>query len=156
LLLPIWVPVSVSLFEPNRSRRRWMLALSGVGAAVGGFLFRQAITAPATVDVLQNHLHYAIPEGPAWLIAIPYVAATCLPLLISSHRFVVWFGVAMTASMAASAALDALAFSSVWCSFAAVLSIGLFAHYLFADADGERRRQWLRGRRPSAPTTAAS
>jgi hypothetical protein len=133
LLLPIWVPVSVWLLEPDPRRRRWMLGLGAIGAAVGVLLFAQAIAAPATASVLQNHLHYETPNGPPWLIAFPYVGATCLPLLLCTQRFVVWFGVAMTLSMAGSAALDAASFASVWCSFAAVLSVGLFAHYLLRD-----------------------
>lgn len=136
LLLPIWVPISVWLFEPDARRRRWMLALSVIGAGIGIFLFAQAITAPAQVSRVEQHLHYAIPVGPGWLLAIPYLAATCLPLLLSTRRFVMWFGVALTASMAFTALTDALAFSSVWCFFAALLSFGLFAHYLRLDRAG--------------------
>jgi hypothetical protein len=121
-----------------------MLGLGGVGAAVGIFLFAQAVTAPATVTVLQNHLHYQTPDGPPWLLAFPYVAATCLPLVLSSRRFVVWFGVAMTLSMAASAAVDAVNFASVWCFLAALLSIGIFAHYLLDEDNLRRVRGGLR------------
>lgn len=135
LALPIWVPLSVSLFEPDRRRRQGMLALGAVGAVVGGFLFLQAFNAPATVSVLQNHLHYQTPDGPSWLFAFPYVAATCLPLVLSSHRFVVRFGVAMTLAMAASAGLDGVNFASVWCFLAALLSVGIFGHYLLGNED---------------------
>ena len=122
-----------------------MLGLGGIGAVVGVFLFVQAVTAPATVTVLQEHLHYQTPDGPPWLLAFPYVAATCLPLVLSSQRFVLWFGVAMTLAMGASAAVDAVNFASVWCFFAALLSITIFVHYLGHDTSPHRIRDRVRG-----------
>src|SRR5262249_55159813 len=110
LFLPIWLPISVWLFEPDPWRRRGMAALGVLGVGVGGYLFVKAWTAPATVDVLQQHLHYSTTDGPPWALAIPYVAATCLPLLLCSKRFVVWFGGALLVAMAASAITDVQAF----------------------------------------------
>lgn len=148
LVFPIWVPLSARLFEPDERRRRWMLALAGVGVLIGGYLAVESMLSSTAAVVNGHHLEFAIDHGPGWLLAIPYVAATCLPLLLSSHRFVVAFGAVMTISMAATALLDSRAFSSVWCFFAALLSAGLFVHYL-------TRRLEARAR-PSTPGTAGA
>jgi hypothetical protein len=129
VLLPVYVPLAVRHFEPDPARRRWMLVLCGVGAAIGTFMAVESVVNQATASVALHHLQYAIPVHPGWPLALPYVAATCLPLVLSSHRFVVVFGVLMTVSMAFTAAADSMAFSSVWCFFAALLSVTLFVHY---------------------------
>ncbi len=129
LLLPIWVPLSVRAFEPDPRRQRWMLGLAGVGAVTGGYLAVESMVSTTSVQVAHQHLEYAIPVHPGWPVAIPYIAATCVSLLLSSHRFVMVFGGALLIGMLSTAALEARAFSSVWCFFAAVLSVTLLAHY---------------------------
>lgn len=128
-VLPVYVPLAVRRFEPDPDRRRAMLVLCLVGVAIATFMTVESMVNQATASSVLHHVQYAIPVHPGWPLAIPYVAATCLPLVLSSQRFVVVFGVIMTASMAFTAATDAMAFSSVWCFFAALLSITLFVHY---------------------------
>jgi hypothetical protein len=135
LILPVWVPISVSLFEADPGRRAWMLRLAALGALIGTYLFVSSFLLSATVTVNQNHLQYQLPLHPGWLLALPYLAATCLPLLLSSRRFVNYFGVGIVVSMSVSAAVAAKQFSSVWCFFAAVLSVGLFVHYVLERQD---------------------
>ncbi len=137
-LFPILVPVAVSLFEPDPRRRRMMYSLAALGAAIGVVLLVTSIVKGATVQVDQHHLRYNLSLDPTWVFALPYVAATCLPMLLSSHRFVVVFGIVLTASMALTVALSAWAFTSVWCFFAAILSTGLFLHYFAARGRHQR------------------
>lgn len=129
-LLPIWLPLSVSVFEPDQRRRSWMHALAALGVVTGFSLYLASMAYSTDVIINNHHLEYRLPFHPGWLLGIPYVTATCLPLLISSRRFVNRFGIAMVFSMGASVAIAAKQFSSVWCFFAALLSISLLAHYL--------------------------
>jgi hypothetical protein len=134
-LFPICVPVAVALFEPDPRRRRLMYGLAGLGAATGILLLVSSIALGSTVHVDQHHLRYNLTLNPTWVFALPYVAATCLPMLLSTHRFVITFGIVLTAAMGLTAAVSAWAFSSVWCFFAAILSAGLFLHYFAARSD---------------------
>lgn len=129
VLLPVYVPLAVRRFEPDARRRAWMLGLAVVGAATGALLAVESVVAEVSVSASPHHLQYSVAGMRALPVAFPYVAATCGPLLVSSHRFVVRFGLALLAAMAVTAVLDARAFSSVWCFFAALLSTGLFVHY---------------------------
>lgn len=129
LVFPAAMPLLVWRFEDDVRRQRIMLGLAGVGTMIGGYLAIASVLLPVTVQVNQHHLEYAIPVHPGWFLAVPYVAATCLPLLLSSHRFVAVFGAALFVSMGGTWAMDAKEFSSVWCFFAAILSTGLFVHY---------------------------
>lgn len=129
-LLPIWLPLSVRAFEPDQRKRTWMTALAVLGAITGTFLYLSSMAYATDVIVNGHHLEYRLPFHPGWPMGIPYVTATCLPLLLSSRRFVNRFGVAMVLSMGVSVAIAAKEFSSVWCFFAALLSISLLVHYL--------------------------
>jgi hypothetical protein len=136
-VVPVWVPLSASLFEPDRRRRRIMHGLTALGGVVGAFLLYVSSHDQVTVVIERHHLRYDFPLHPGWMVSATYVAATCLALVLSSHRFVVIFGVAMTAAMAVTTAMNAFAFSSVWCFFAALLSLGLFVHYRTARGETE-------------------
>ncbi len=127
-LLPVGVPLAVSWFEPDPRRRQLMLGLAVVGAVVGVYLLALGAIDSTTVWIDQHHLVYGLPVV-AWVAAIPYVAATCGSMLASSHRFVVIFGAVLAASAALTVMVASVAFTSVWCFFAAVLSLGLFGHY---------------------------
>ena len=137
-ILPVWVPLAVARFEPDPSRRRVMQGLAVLGGVVGVWLFATGWAGPTTVTIDQHHLVYGLGVSP-WLMGVPYVAATCGALLLSSHRFVRLFGVALFASLAVTLVVAAVAFSSVWCFFAAVMSVGLFFHYRLKRAGGAQR-----------------
>jgi Family of unknown function (DUF6629) len=134
LVLPVWVPIAVLLCEPDEGRRRWLLVLVVVGSGIGAYLAFESVAAQTTVSAADNHLHYALPMQHGWVLGLPYVAATCGALLLSSHRFVVTFGGALFVTMGAAAVLYASGFSSVWCFFAALLSGMVFVHYAGARA----------------------
>jgi hypothetical protein len=141
-VLPVWVPLAVARFEPDRIRRRAMYGLAAIGAVVGVWLFAAGLAGSTTVTVDEHHLVYTLAAG-LGVLAVPYVLATCGSMLLSTHRFVVMFGVALVTSMAATLVVAAVAFSSVWCFFAAVLSIGLYIHYRLERASGVHRTDLL-------------
>jgi len=128
VLLPVLIPLSVRWFEPDPRRRNLMLGLAGLGVLVGAYLGIGSMVWSTVAEANRHHLEYRIPAH-GWLMAIPYVAATIGPMLASSARFVVRFGLAMLGAMALTVVVDAKAFSSMWCFFAALLSVGLYLHY---------------------------
>ena len=127
-LLPVMIPLAVRAFEPDHRRRQVMLALAVVGLGTGASLGIWSMMWATTVVADQHHLVYTVPFL-GWLVVIPYGAATCLPMLASTHRFVCLFGMGIASSMAATIAVDGRAFTSIWCFFAATLSVTLYVHY---------------------------
>ena len=55
-----------------------------------------------------------------------YIVATCGAPLLSRFRTVVWFGVANLVAIAAVATVQAEGLTSIWCSWAAVVSVLIF------------------------------
>lgn len=141
-LLPIYVPWAVWLIEEDRRRRRIMAVLMGIGGALAVVMAAQALQPEIAVSVVEDNLNYQLDlPFPAWVLAFPYVAATCLTPTLSSRRWIRVFGIGNFVAMAAAAVITAKDYSSVWCTFAAFLSLIIVAHYV------EMKRE--RGRPPA-------
>ncbi len=65
-----------------------------------------------------------------------YLAATCVTGFLSSHPFVRMFGVLSLLSFVATYLVYTRAFVSVWCFFAAILSLLIFLHLRYRQLGG--------------------
>jgi hypothetical protein len=129
-LLPLWVPVAVWLIEPDEKRRRVMVPLMIIGGALMVFMLTQVFRPTVEVAVIESNLDYVLPYQHASLLAIPYVLATCLTPTLSTMPFVRIFGIGNFLAMSAAALIAAADYSSIWCTFAAFLSIIILLHFL--------------------------
>lgn len=68
-----------------------------------------------------------------------YLAATCVSCFFSSHRFVKLFGVLALLSYIAAYLAYVMAVTSVWCFFAAILSVLIYLHLRFRNFGGFQR-----------------
>jgi hypothetical protein len=134
-VLPLWVPVALALVEPDRRRRRLMAVLAGCGALVGLALGAASFIGSVHARVVASHLSYVVPSGPARLAILPYVIVTCAPPLLSSHRLLQAWGLALALSMGLTAWLQQAGFASIWCFFAAGLSALLLVHFARSRRD---------------------
>lgn len=138
-LLPAYVPWAVWLVERDPRRRRWMVPLMGVGGLLAAFMAVQALQPEIEVSVVGQNLdyHLALPFSALWL-ALPYVLATCVTPVLSSSRWILGFGVANFVAMSAAALIQSKDYSSMWCTFAAFLSLMILGHYVHQTR--QRRR----------------
>lgn len=143
-LLPIYVPWSVWLVEPDERRRRWMVPLVAVGGLLAAFMAVQAVQPEVQVTVVGQNLdyHLGLPFSALWL-GVPYVLATCLTPILSSFRWIMGFGVANFVAMSAAAIIQSKDYSSMWCTFAAFLSLMIVGHFGY--------QTWLRRRGDVGP-----
>ncbi|MEO8196959.1 MAG: DUF6629 family protein [Thermoanaerobaculia bacterium] len=137
VLWPIYVPFAVYLLEPIRWRRTAIAAFQVVGLAVGLSLLYFIVTRPVLAELAGKHIVYVQPHfflfpGQIFL----YLAATCIVCFFSSHRFVNLFGVVLLASFIAAYAIHAATLVSVWCFFAAILSVVVYVHLRFRRLGG--------------------
>jgi hypothetical protein len=129
-LWPAYVPWAASCVEPDPGRRRLMRLAAGAGAVLGVVLLVASVVDATTATAAHGHIDYSFPLPGGEILGVVYVAVTCGSLLVSSRRFLRLFAVALAAAMVVTLLLDALAFSSLWCYLAAVLSAGIVVHYL--------------------------
>lgn len=135
-LWPAWVPLMVRSVEEDPGRRRVLAVLLALGV-LEGLLGGYALVAfPVTADVLGHHVRYGI-EAPD-LFRVPvdalYYLVTLPPLFLSGHRTLRVIGVAMLAALIVSRLLYQEYAVSVWCFFAACISVLVLAAVVRAGA----------------------
>lgn len=124
-LLPVYVPAAMALLEPDRDRRRAMLHLTVLGAAVSLVLVATMIQGPVEAAIGGRYIAYTIGLSQVGLVIGGYALATCGSLLLSSHQVIVRFGQFNVVAVAILTWLNTTGFASLWCAWAAVASLGI-------------------------------
>ena len=147
VLWPMYVPFAMGVLETVRWRKRAIFAFEAAGVAVGLYLLYFIVTRPVVADVVGGHIVYVSSHFYAIPMIFFYVAATCVSSFFSSHVFVRLFGVLALLAFIASYVVHVMALVSIWCFFAATLSLLIYLHLKFRYLGGFPKD--LRFRRPS-------
>ena len=129
VLWPIFVPISALMIEPDRLRRGILAALAAAGGAAGLYLLYFWGVDPTTAKVVGGHIVYISPHFFVAPVLALYILGTCVSSLVSSHAAVRLFGLAAAVSLMGAYTLYAVWFISVWCFFAAVLSVTIYLYF---------------------------
>ena len=127
-VLPVLVPWAVRLIEPEARRRRAMTPFVVLGAGVTLVLMAELLHGPVTAEVAGLYIAYDVSLEYGGPITAFYVIATCVPLLVSSVRRIVVFGVLNLVAVSGLAWLMAAGVISLWCAWAAVTSVVISLH----------------------------
>jgi|SRR3989344_3852571 len=123
VLWPIFVPFAVLMIETDQKRRKILRLFSFTGLAVGLYLLYFIIADPVTAHIVNDSIAYHSPHLYTYLIMALYLIATCGSCLASSHKIINLFGIVLFISFAVAAWFFIETFFSIWCFFAAILSI---------------------------------
>jgi hypothetical protein len=147
-VLPVIVPVGLYLIEPSSTRRRWVLPFIALGLLVGGYMLWQVTRYPIYASEQASCINYATNTPLETQAAVAYVIATCAPALLSSRRYLQWFGVVNLVGVAIAFSVREAEFTSVWCVYAALVSVLILEHF--------RRQRRLEGRMSSTRPAATA
>ncbi len=136
VLWPIYVPFAVGVLEAVRWRKKAIFAFGAVGIAVSLYLLYFIVTRPVVAEVAAGHIVYVSPHFYLTPVMVFYLAATCVSCFFSSHGFVKLFGVLLLLSFIASYIVHMMALVSIWCFFAAILSLLIYLHLRFRGLGG--------------------
>lgn len=139
-LLTLLIPLSVWLIEPDQKRRRMVLPFLLLGAALTLYMLWALVTFPTAIFVEGHSVVYRNSACSHLWIAVLYVIATCGALFFSGYPYVVALGAINLAGVLLTIWLKQYAFTSVWCAYAAVVSVLIYFHF------SRRRRAQRRGR----------
>lgn len=128
-LLPLLLPLSVLLFEPDARSRRRMLPFVVLGGVLALYILWALTAYPTQTFIKSNSIVYINPATNNTAVAVLYVIATCGSLLLSRIRDMVVLGLANVAILVAVMAVKRYAFTSVWCAYAAVASVIILAYF---------------------------
>jgi hypothetical protein len=134
-LLPILLPLSVLLFEPNTKSRRRMLPFLIIGGATALYILWALMAYPTQVYLRGNSIVYINQATNNTAVALLYVIATCGSLFFSKVRAMVIFGAANLAILLLVMAFKRYAFTSLWCAYAAVASVIILVYFWRSMAD---------------------
>ena len=129
VLWPVYVPIAILLLEPVVWRRRVLAAIAAAGAAVGVYLLYFLVTLPIVSQVQGRHIAYISPHYYLVAVMLLYVLGTCVSMLFSSHPRVRLFGVAAFAAYVVTYVFYTVWVISVWCFFAAALSVIVLLYF---------------------------
>lgn len=125
-ILPFLMPAAVALMEPAGLRRRAILGLTGIGALVGAWDLVGLIAYPSQIFIEHHSIAYRNPLTGNFLISCMYILATCGALLLSTHQVVRWYGMLNIIGLTITQIVKEYAFASVWCFYAAILSVIIY------------------------------
>lgn len=125
---PLWVPVGLFLYEKEKQRKSILKFLSGIGLIVSLYCLYCLYELNVQARVLNHHVSYEF-ELPGPLVtygSVLYFIATVLPPFLSSVKKMWAIGFIILASFIFAQMFFKESVISVWCFFAAIISIGVF------------------------------
>jgi len=129
ILWPAYIPIAVLLLETVGWRRGALGALVGTGIALSAWLLGAIAADGIASRAVGKHIEYETGHVFSHGTAAVYALATVVSLLISSSPTVRLFGVLSLLSGMAAYWFYATSFVSVWCYFAALLSVVVLLHF---------------------------
>ena len=136
VLWPIYVPFAIGVLEAVRWRKKAISAFQAVGVAVGLYLLYFIVTRPVVAEIAGSHIIYVSPHFYLLPVMVLYLAATCVSAFVSSHPFLRLFGVLALVFFLVAYVVYARALVSIWCFFAAILSMLIYVHLRYRNLGG--------------------
>lgn len=141
VLWPMFIPFAMLCLERDPWRRRALLGFEAIGVAVGLYLLYFIVSKPVVAEIDELHVvRHMIYESPHFFnipVMLLYVSATCLSCFVSSHRYVRLFGLLELVAFVAAYLFYVGALVSIWCFFAAILSVMIYLQLRSRRRDGE-------------------
>lgn len=137
-LWPTMIPLSVMLMEPSPRRRKALIAFLVIGAATSLCYLSGIFSYKVSPEISSHHIKYTndFPRLIANIAFGTYLLATLVPLFISGIKRMWMFGTLMAVSCLVTGIFYKEYLTSVWCFFAALISIVI---YCIISADPARK-----------------
>ena len=129
VIWPLLVPLSISLLEKNGKRKTFLQVSIFIGAIISVYLTYCLINYPVNSKIIGYHISYSqnYPASLSIIGGILYVLATVFPPLISSFKRMWYLGLSILISYIMTRIFYTDYIVSVWCFFASVISISVYA-----------------------------
>ena len=128
VIWPVMIPLSMWFMEEAKKRKRILAGLVVTGGILSLFYAFCFISYNVTPQISGFHIRY-VDDFPRTLVTIAsffYPASTVAPLFVSSVRRMWLFGILITVSYLVTGIFFAQYLTSVWCFFAALISMAIY------------------------------
>lgn len=125
---PAYIPFTIWLLEKENKRKKILRGLMLIGSAVSFCLTVALFLYPVNAIITHGHIHFSfdfppVAENWVWLISLLYFMATIAAPFFSGIKRMKWFGIGFLAAYIFSVIFFRNYLVSVWCYFAATLSL---------------------------------
>jgi hypothetical protein len=122
---PVFVPFTVLMFEEDQRRRKIIRSLLAIGVLTSLYLLYCLVFYSVSASIEKHHIKYELdfPFANRWFSGITYMLAAVVSPLISGRRYLRFLGWGLLASYVITRILYNDYLVSVWCYFAAILSL---------------------------------
>lgn len=127
-VVPALIPYAVMRTERDPARARLIIPFAVLGAVVSVVLLFSLASGPYGATIGGRYIAYETTLPWFGAVAVSYVVAVCAPLLLSTHRRLVLFGMINIPIVIGLATLLSAGFISLWCVWAAVSSFVVTRH----------------------------
>lgn len=127
---PIYAPISIYLMEESPRRQKLMLPIVLLGALAGVALLTNLLSGTNSAAIKNCSIYYdfLVPETQVGLTFL-YVSAVFGATFLSARRSMLFIGIVNLIACFIAAAIYYETFVSVWCFFAALLSIMIYSMF---------------------------
>lgn len=124
---PTWVPFSIYINEKKKKRKKIVAMLVIIGFLISLALGYGLLTFPVDAGIRKYHIGYFldIPTQYRLIPGLLYFIPTVFPAFVSSAKYMRSFGIAILASFLVTKIFFPENVISVWCYFAAILTISV-------------------------------
>jgi hypothetical protein len=130
VVLPAYLPLAVGLVEHSSTRRRVIAVFGVLGLGVAASLAVSVGRGAISAEIDGHHVGYAVDAvGHGGPLTTLYVIATCGALLASSYRDIAVIGVLNLVVTPLLMLLTVGGFVSLWCFWAAAVSVIIDVHF---------------------------
>jgi hypothetical protein len=128
IVWPLLVPISITMLEKDKKRKRILNLFWGIGFLVSSYFTHRLIMYGVQANIAGHHVAYkqVFPDSLAHIIDVLYGLATIAPIFLSKVRRMWTFGVAVSIAYIITAIFYVHYILSVWCFFAAIISILIY------------------------------
>jgi hypothetical protein len=123
VILPIWVPFAVWLMEPNKARKKVLTYFIMLGGILSAYILYCLFIYEVSAFIEGRHIRYQL-DFPNLVLRLSLIFLTSVvPVFLSSLRLMKLLGGALLGSLILTAIFFFYSVLSVWCFFAAILSV---------------------------------
>jgi len=126
---PLWVPIAILMLEKESKRKKIQKILVGIGIIVAFYNAYALLSYHVHATIIGYHVTYTVdyPNHLASYGSILYLIATVVPPFFSHIKKMWMFGTSLFISYLISAIFYDHYIVSVWCFFASIISISIYA-----------------------------
>jgi hypothetical protein len=126
---PVYLALAVTLVEQNYLRRLFMVGLVALGAVVALYGVTHISFYPYEACIVGHSISYSDRAAYPHMIFGAYLAAGCLPPILSSNKTIRWLGEVIIIGLITAWIFYFKTRFSVWCFFSALASATIYLHF---------------------------